>query len=216
MAKVHMQYLARELAKKFEETDKIMSDAGLALSDTVLSPEEQKEFSKHKSEVDSNLGMLSVALSAGAQGKLPLLMQQVISEKEAILEPLQKLSKDLSDEKMPDDIRETTEQLVRQYIARLITVNETLSTLILVEFFANYPKSKKRQRKYVDTQVRTCHFYVNRTELVGLTTRGLLDYFYDKCSPFAALDLSIEEFQNYVKQLGTVAVTPTEVDDLSE
>lgn len=203
MAKKDIRFFARELAKFYEQAEQILSDAGLATQDVMFSPEEQKQFSIYKAEVDNNLSLLSVALSSAAQGKLSSLVGSVKQQEKAFLEPLNEALNNLADPNFPAEQIEPTERLIAQYNDKLRAVSATLDTLSAIEEWANFPaKRKKRARLLSNFRPMPLH--------------ERLVMYYQSSKMFDALRQAIDNFRLYVNSLNTAARGSDPVDDLSE
>ena len=148
MAKSDVQYIVKQLAKKYEETEKLMQDAGLALQDVMLSPEEQREFSKYKTKVDNELTFLSVSLSAAAQGKIKEVITKAKERHQSFIEPLHQAVDNLSEE-IPEEVQIATLGLIKNYNEQIEVTKESLEILERIRLIAELPKRAAKQKNYL-------------------------------------------------------------------
>lgn len=218
MAKSHIQHLARVLAHMYEQVEDMLTEASLALGETALSPDEQAEFSKYKADIDNNLSLLSVSLSAAAQGKISKFLCQVEAERVSIADPLKRAIDDLSNPAITPELIASTQNLIKMYNARLRNINSTLGVIKAVKVFADCPNRKKKQHKYLLPYLGN---YFDSIESERLKTFTIplackLGYMYNHNSPFTELDDSIANFKQYLAQFGSENLIPGPIDDLSE
>ena len=61
MAKKHIRFLTKKLVEKYNIVEDAMTKISLSLQDTLLSPEQQTEFSAKKTQVDETLKLFSIS-----------------------------------------------------------------------------------------------------------------------------------------------------------
>ena len=192
-----------------------MSEAGLALQDTMLSPQEQQEFSAHKTRVDNELSLLSAALSAAAQGKLNNLIQGVNDEIQSYVEPLHKATDDLASPDLPEEVELSTKQLIQMYVERVRGMQSTLDTFRRIKVFADIPNRRNKAKKYLSSApdqvaVKVVIAYLTSSDS-NLDTEE-----FSKHSPFAQLHEVSKQLTDYVSTLQSEESEESTVGDLDE
>lgn len=218
MSKRNIQDLARILASKYDEANVALEEAGHALVDTMLSPQEQEIFASKKAVVDNMLSTLSVGLSAAAQGKIDELLKQVTAEYTAFAEPLCNLIDNLADQSMPLEQREASEQLVKAYNDKIRAIDVILSQLKIIKFYANLVSNKKKQLKFFrdkfccgcEQKLEGCKSLSAYCSLEMRRQAAYVCY-----SPFRQLDEALCMLKEYISQL-SATTQETQIDDLSE
>ena len=219
MAKAHIKDLARILAGKYDEINNKMEEAGLALADTMLSPEEQERFSYFKNAVDGALSTLTISLSAAAQGKLAEVYNQVKAQQEAFTKPLQDAVDDLAKPDIPEDIKQQTMELIASYNAQIRHIEETLYTIRVVEYWMNFVSNRKKQRKYFREMfckgcARGLPACINAPVYRSLEEQKQAAYV---CyTPFKQVNEALQNFEDYVRLLQQEPDENIVVDDMSE
>ena len=199
MAKKHIRKLARILADKYKDAEKILADAGLATQDIIFSPEEQKTFSKYKAEVDNILALLSVSLSAAAQGRIQSLVNKVKEEHETYSTTSTQALVASKDLQLDAAARKQNKDLAKLYASKANQLMPTVRTLDLIRFVANVPVKKKKQKKY---------FGEEETQMALESSEKLT---------FEPLNNAIEAFAKYVKELSsTEQILSDPANDLLE
>ena len=214
MAKRHIQAAARKIAGLYEEVSAEVVKAGELLGDTMFSPEEQELFSKLKGEVDSQLSLLTVALSAAAQGKITEVALQIIEQKRSFEEPLRQCLDDLAGD-LPEDVRATTESLIVTYNDAIRKNREVLRILSYICLLAGLPSSKKRLKKYKyfiadEEYLNIC----TSTYSVAQKEEELLRCFEEGW--MAGFKSSFDAFKQYVTSLSSTSTAGSVAGDLDE
>lgn len=199
MAKQHIRKLARILADKYRDAEKILADAGLATQDIIFSPEEQKTFSKYKAEVDNILALLSVSLSAAAQGQIQSLVNKAREEHETYSITSTQALVASTDLQLDTAARKQNKDLAELYASKANQLMPTVRTLGLIRFIANVPVKKKKQKKY---------FGKSGAQMALEEAEKLI---------FDPLNNAIEAFAKYVKELSsTEQILSDPANDLLE
>lgn len=189
MAKKDIRIIAKQLADKYSEAEEVMQEAGLLLQDTVLGPEEQKRFSEHKAAVDNELALLSVALSAAAQGKIKELIDKAEEEHQSFLEPLHQAADNLAEE-LPAETKLATFQLIQNYNRQILKIQDKINLLNKVARIANFPNKRSNQKKYA-----------RRKGITFYSIKDQRDMFFAECDVFVFYECAMSSFRRYIKSL---------------
>ncbi|MCM1322865.1 MAG: hypothetical protein NC218_01630 [Acetobacter sp.] len=221
MAKCHLQDLARLLADKYKEAEDLTAKLGLALADTVLDPEEQKEFSLLKGRVDSALSTLAVSLSAAAQDKLDDIINQLEQQKMTYAEPLRDALDNIADPEIPEALRAQTAGLIELYNNQIRQTQKTIDVIRRIYLFKNIVSNKRKQRKYFrevfcancDKKIERCFGTSYYRPLEEMKQAAYRCY-----SIFKLVDDAMIDFDAYVRKMQKQSEEePSEpVDDMME
>ncbi len=220
MAKSHLRDLARLLAGKYEEVNKELEQVGLSLSDTMMSPDEQEEFSRLKGLVDASLNTLTVALSAAAQGKIDDVILQLKDEQMAYAEPLKAAIDNMADAKdMPREVKDQTAALITSYNNKIRQTEEIISSLRVIRYWANFVASRKKQRKYFkEVFCKDCArgLPACAEPVVNISLEVQKENAYSCFSIFKQVDEYLNMFKGYVSSLSESQRTDAQVGDMDE
>lgn len=207
MAKSNIKSLVRILAGRYEQANNLLTDLGISIENTMLSPEEQQELSKKKAEVDVALGNLSVVLSAAAQGKLDEIVAELEKQDKMYLSQQALLLNDLTNQDISEQVKSQTEQLIASFNKQRAILEEQKGAVALISLVLNVPGSKKKQRKllrgFADAHitVETGHSPKN---LMNMSLSSLEMFFYEKLGIFKRIDDKLNLYSEFVTTINDV------------
>ena len=196
MAKKHIRFLTKKLLEKYNIVEEAMTRISLSLQDTLLSPEQQVEFSAKKTQVDETLKLFSISLSAAAQGKIDALITKNKTELQGFALPLQQAIDNLSTPNFPEEYRAQTEQLIVLFNSNIRKLEAIRTHLELIRFYASIPNRDKKARKW-------------------LKGKDLETLYYTQ-NPFSAVDATLQEFISFSEGLTAEIQLSSPEDDLQE
>ena len=207
MAKSNIKTLARILAGRYEQANGLLTDLGLSIENTMLSPEEQQELSKKKAAVDVELGNLSVVLSAAAQGKLDEIREELSKQDKMYLEQQALLLNDLASADIEMSVKEQTEKLIASFNQQRAILDEQRGTVTKIGLVLNLPRNKRKQRKLL-RDFAQAHITVETghapTNLLSMSLASLELFFYDKLGIFKKVDDKLNLYSEYVTTINDV------------
>lgn len=196
MAKKHIRFLTKKLVEKYNIVEEAMTRVSLSLQDTLLSPEQQVEFSAKKTQVDETLKLFSISLSAAARGKIDALITKNKTELEGFTIPLQQAVDNLSAPDFPEEFRAQTENLIVLFNANIRKLEAIRGHLELIHFYASIPNRDSKSRKWFNG-------------------RDLETLYYTQ-NPFSAVDTALQEFVSFSEGLTAEIQLSSPEDDLQE
>ena len=196
MAKKHIRFLTKKLLEKYNIVEETMTRISLSLQDTLLSPEQQVEFSAKKTQVDETLKLFSISLSAAAQGKIDTLITKNKTELQGFALPLTQAIDNLSTLNFSEEYRAQTEQLIVLFNSNIRKLEAIRTHLELIRFYASIPNRDKKSRKWLKGKDLETLYY----------TQNL----------FSAVDATLQEFISFSEGLTAEVQLSSPEDDLQE
>lgn len=196
MAKKHIRFLTKKLVEKYNIVEEAMTKVSLSLQDTLLSPEQQVEFSAKKTQVDETLKLFSISLSAAAQGKIDALITKNKTELKGFTIPLQQAVDNLSAPDFPEEFRAQTENLIVLFNANIRKLEAIRGHLELIHFYASIPNRDRKSRKWFNGKNLETLYYTQ--------------------NPFSAVDTALQEFVSFSEGLTAEIQLSSPEDDLQE